>query len=160
MKLEEKLIRLRRDNGLSQLKVAEELGVSRQAVSRWEVGSALPSTENLKRLAELYKVSIDELLMECSELDSEAEKQAITEQRGESRSETEIVIRRKPQNLRCIITVMLILLGVAGGYILGCWHTKRDQSRNEPIPMSQLDQEYWDLDEVPEFTYGWPALVE
>ena len=160
MKLEEKLIRLRRDNGLSQLKVAEELGVSRQAVSRWEVGAALPSTENLKRLAELYKVSIDELLMECSELDSEAEKQAITEQRGESRSETEIVIRRKPQNLRCIITVMLILLGVAGGDILGCWHTKSDQSRNEPIPMSQLDQEYWDLDEVPEFTYGWPALVE
>ena len=160
MKLEEKLIRLRRDNGLSQLKIAEELGVSRQAVSRWEVGAALPSTENLKRLAELYKVSIDELLMECSELDSEAEKQAVTEQRGESRSETEIVIRPKPQNLRCIITVMLILLGVAGGYILGYWHTKSDQSRNKPIPMSQLDQEYWDLDEVPEFTYGWPALVE
>ena len=99
MKLEEKLIRLRRDNGLSQLKIAEELGVSRQAVSRWEVGAALPSTENLKRLAELYKVSIDELLMECSELDSEAEKQAVTEQRGESRSETEIVINNLKKSL-------------------------------------------------------------
>ena len=46
MELYEKLIHLRKQKGLSQLKLAEELGVSRQAISKWEVGTAVPSTEN------------------------------------------------------------------------------------------------------------------
>jgi len=67
MKLEEKLARLRKEKGLSQLKVSERLGVSRQAISRWEVGAAMPSTENLKRLSDLYGVSADYLLHDDSE---------------------------------------------------------------------------------------------
>ena len=62
MKLEEKLVALRKAHGLSQLKLAEKINVSRQAVSRWEVGSAVPSTENLILLSELYGVSIDYLI--------------------------------------------------------------------------------------------------
>lgn len=46
MKLEEKLVSLRRTKGLSQLKLAEMMNVSRQAVSRWEVGKAVPSIDN------------------------------------------------------------------------------------------------------------------
>ena len=42
MKLSEKIIRLRKGRGLSQEELAERLGVSRQAVSRWESGTALP----------------------------------------------------------------------------------------------------------------------
>ncbi len=67
MKFEEKLVRLRKEKGLSQLKVSERLGVSRQAISRWEVGAAMPSTENLKRLSDLYGVSVDYLLHDDSE---------------------------------------------------------------------------------------------
>lgn len=48
MKLEEKLISLRKEKGLSQMKLAEMMNVSRQAISRWEVGTAVPSTDNLK----------------------------------------------------------------------------------------------------------------
>lgn len=62
MKLEEKLVRLRRQSGLSQLNAAEKLGVSRQAISRWEVGASMPSTDNLKYLSEMYGVSVDYLL--------------------------------------------------------------------------------------------------
>lgn len=54
MELYEKLIHLRKQKGLSQLKLAEELGVSRQAISKWEVGTAVPSTENLRSLSKLY----------------------------------------------------------------------------------------------------------
>lgn len=50
MKLSEKIIRLRKGRGLSQEELAERLGVSRQAVSRWESGTALPDAGNLLSL--------------------------------------------------------------------------------------------------------------
>lgn len=56
MKLEEKLVSMRKEKGLSQMKLAEMMGVSRQAISRWEVGASVPSTDNLKFLGNLYGV--------------------------------------------------------------------------------------------------------
>lgn len=66
MKLAEKLVSLRKEKGLSQLQLAEMMDVSRQAISRWEVGSAVPSTDNLRFLSELYGVTIDYLINEES----------------------------------------------------------------------------------------------
>ena len=66
MKLDEKLVSLRKEKGITQLKVAEELDISRQAISRWESGVAMPSTENLRRLSELYSVPLDYLINEDS----------------------------------------------------------------------------------------------
>ena len=57
----EKLIALRKAKGLSQQEVAEALEVSRQAVSRWEVGKDIPSTKNLLALSRLYGVPLDTL---------------------------------------------------------------------------------------------------
>lgn len=56
MELKEKLVALRKEKGLTQIAVAEKLNVSRQAISRWESGMALPSTDNKlkKRYWELY----------------------------------------------------------------------------------------------------------
>ena len=62
MKLEERLTALRKKKGLSQLELAETLGVSRQAVSRWEVGASAPGMENLLALSRLYGVPLDELV--------------------------------------------------------------------------------------------------
>lgn len=62
MELKEKLVTLRKKKGLSQLELAEMVKVSRQAVSRWEVGSSIPSTNNLKYLSGLYDVPLDYLL--------------------------------------------------------------------------------------------------
>lgn len=62
MDLPKKLVYLRKEKGLSQYDVASALNVSRQAISRWESGSSVPSTDNLKCLGELYKVSVDFLL--------------------------------------------------------------------------------------------------
>lgn len=61
MKLDEKLIYLRKEKGLTQLELAEAVKVSRQAVSKWESGGGIPSTENLRGLSELYGVSVDYL---------------------------------------------------------------------------------------------------
>lgn len=67
MELKEKLVTLRKEKGLTQLAVAEKLDISRQAVSRWESGTALPSTDNLRCLSILYEVPVDYLLKEDSE---------------------------------------------------------------------------------------------
>lgn len=56
------LYELRRKAGLSQEEFAEKLGVSRQAVSKWERGEAYPDTENLIVISEMFGVTIDELL--------------------------------------------------------------------------------------------------
>lgn len=62
MKLSEKILMLRKQVGLSQEELAEKLSVSRQAVSRWEVGSALPDAGNLLQLSKLFGVTADYLL--------------------------------------------------------------------------------------------------
>ena len=57
-----RLVKLRKEKGLSQEQLAEALGISRQAVSKWERAESSPDTDNLICLAKLYKVSLDELL--------------------------------------------------------------------------------------------------
>ena len=58
----EKLFERRKAAGLSQEELAEKIGVSRQAVSKWERGESSPDTENLIALAKLYNISLDELV--------------------------------------------------------------------------------------------------
>ena len=62
MELYEKLYELRRASGMSQEELAEKLGVSRQAVSKWESGATQPELSKLIELSKLYNVSVDELL--------------------------------------------------------------------------------------------------
>ena len=67
MTLGEKLYNKRKERGLTQEEVAEKLGVSPQAVSKWENGSSCPDIMLLPKIAKLFEVSIDELLSEESE---------------------------------------------------------------------------------------------
>lgn len=62
MELNKRLVTLRKKKGLSQAELAEAIKVSRQAISRWEVGSAIPSADNLMWLSKFYEVSMDELM--------------------------------------------------------------------------------------------------
>ncbi|MBQ7326798.1 MAG: helix-turn-helix domain-containing protein [Clostridia bacterium] len=57
-----RLYELRKKQGLSQEELAEKLGVSRQAVSKWERSEASPDTDNLIALAKIYGLSLDELV--------------------------------------------------------------------------------------------------
>ncbi len=61
MSLGERIKALRRRAGLSQEQVAEQVGVSRQAVAKWEAGQSAPSTENLRKLAQVLQVGLEEL---------------------------------------------------------------------------------------------------
>ena len=64
MSIAKHISEIRKQSGISQEKLAELVGVSRQAVTKWESGKANPDTENLLRLAEIFGVSVDELCRE------------------------------------------------------------------------------------------------
>jgi len=74
MKFEEKLIRLRKEKGWSQEELAERLDVSRQSVSKWEMGASLPEIDKIIAMSELFSVSCDYLLKEDSAEEKNAER--------------------------------------------------------------------------------------
>lgn len=80
MTLREKLIVSRNKAGLSQMELANQLGVSRQAVSRWESGDTTPTMDKLKTLARIYGVSLDWLCSDAA--DREPPKQQNQKQTG------------------------------------------------------------------------------
>lgn len=94
---------LRIKNHLSQEKLGERLGLSRQSVSKWEQGYATPDTENLLKLSELYGVSVDTIL-KCGETE-EADSREFSENNGaeaegsasdeEKKAETKIIFIEK-----------------------------------------------------------------
>ncbi len=62
MTFAEKLKSIRKQAGMSQEQLAEKLGVSRQAVTKWETDSGIPDIENMMAISVLFDISIDELL--------------------------------------------------------------------------------------------------
>ena len=62
MNFSEKLKEIRKKEGLSQEQLAERIGVSRQAITKWETGKGLPDVENMVIIAEIFKTTLDDLL--------------------------------------------------------------------------------------------------
>ncbi len=62
MKFQAKISQIRKDKGLSQEELAEKLGVSRQAIAKWEAGLSYPDVDNLIGLSTLFQISIDSML--------------------------------------------------------------------------------------------------
>ena len=114
MTLAEKILHLRTQLGLSQLELAEKLGVSRQSVSKWETGQSVPDLEKLIKLADLFGISVDELVREGERPKPEDQP---------PQPEPQVVYVREKHSLTgtqragiCVEAVGLILalLGVAG----------------------------------------------
>ena len=77
--LSEKLYKLRKNSGLSQEQLAEQLNVSRQAISKWESGTAVPESEKLITISNYFGVSVDYLLKDDEEDNARATDSAIEE---------------------------------------------------------------------------------
>lgn len=60
------ILKIRQDQNLSQDEFAEKCGVTRQAVSRWEMGISVPNVKTLVRISELFNVSVDSIVKEPS----------------------------------------------------------------------------------------------
>lgn len=111
MSLGERIKEQRKNCGLSQEKVAELVGVSRQAVTKWEAEQSAPSTENLFRLAEIFGTTVDILLAsEKEEKNSPAEQIYYLYKMEEAKKADDLRARRKKN--------ILMALSVMGGYII------------------------------------------
>ena len=73
MTLGEKIYKLRNDKGFSQSDLAEKLSVSRQSVSKWENNSAVPELEKLIKLAEIFNITLDELVKDKENLNKKTD---------------------------------------------------------------------------------------
>ena len=105
MKLSDKILSLRKQYGMSQEELAEKLNVSRQAVSRWEVGSAQPDASNVLQLSKLFKVTADYLLNE--EYESDHDVPAV--------KNSEVAANRK---IKMIIGLCVSAFGLLGNFVL------------------------------------------
>lgn len=127
MKFYDKLVGLRREKGFSQEQLADLLGVSRQAVSKWESGSSMPETEKLIAIADLFGVSVDYLVRENVE-QREQSKTVVTTQDNVAVMEELAEIKKrlhKPQgrwgyeyeykSKRCIGKIPLVHIHMTNG---------------------------------------------
>lgn len=67
MRLSEKILELRKADGLSQEQLAEKIGITRQSISKWESGESLPEIERLIELSKIFHVTVDYLVNESSD---------------------------------------------------------------------------------------------
>lgn len=107
MELNEKLISLRKKNKLTQIQVAEALTVSRQAISNWETGAVLPSTNNLKALSRLYQVPADSLLNDDTDLFAGSVEK--TAENNNTNSKFSILKKRRAIILIYLLTIFLVV---------------------------------------------------
>ena len=120
MKLCDKIIKLRRAQGLSQEELAERLGISRQAVSKWESGQSMPDIDKIVLLSEFFGVTTDYLLKdlkddsfepECSNDDVFSEKEEAEQIPDISEGEIKKIFCEKYREAKLIsIAVLLFIL--------------------------------------------------
>lgn len=115
--LPQKLYDLRKSRGLLQEELAEKLGVSRQAISKWEMGTGVPTLENLIGISEFFGVTLDSLVKDEYEtaVSSSAEKSpAPMYAEAESVSPTEPSVAKKIiMNILTVIAVRVLMLCVS-----------------------------------------------
>lgn len=148
MKLQDKLYNLRKKNGYTQSELAELLGVSRQSVSNWELGTIHPSTSRLKKLSELYSMPLETLLDDDLEIQLHPECTPIEVQETPPVNES-VECSKCPPAESCqkkgltgkniVIAVMGIILALVAGTFIYYVSTKK--SENTPAILEQLENE-------------------
>lgn len=150
MNLQEKLTKLRKEKELSQLEVAEALRVSRQAVSKWEAGSAVPSTDNLKFLSDLYGVTVDYLLDDGADSPEPPEEETQEGQTPPASRKGFTLERKLIVALSCAVALMVAIAVYMA--------VPREKEEEEVTPISELEEV--DVNEgdssYVDFSFEWP----
>ena len=165
MKLCEKMTLLRKENKLSQMELAGILKLSRQAISRWETGDAMPSTENLKQLSRLYGVPVDVLLDEACTLEEWREEQR-KDPAEESPAEEDPVeelpveksgkpLHKKGRAIAVTAAAAVLLAGLGVGILIGRTVLSPGEEDRE-LPIEDMEQEKVELDKDESFSFDWP----
>ena len=115
MTLEEQIKHYRKQAGLSQEKMAEKIGVSRQAITKWENGQVIPEVEKIVELSKVFDVTVDYLL-KPSEIDELSVKTEILEQQQKQMLVREQKRTQISKNIMYSIGIYLIFFAV---YFIG-----------------------------------------
>lgn len=123
IQIADRLIQLRKNHGFSQEALAEKLGISRQAVSKWERAEASPDTDNLIALAEIYGMTLDQLLDTSNDTYVVANTGSSGEnKKKEKRPLNEVQMQgKKLLSLFPIVTLAIVAFYVAVGFIFDLW---------------------------------------
>lgn len=98
MILSEKIVTLRKQLGWSQEELAEKLSISRQSVSKWELGAAIPDLDKILKLSEVFGVSTDYLLKEEEEVAVYTGKEERSEEKTVSAEEADLYMRKMKES--------------------------------------------------------------
>lgn len=112
MTLGERIRDCRKSSGMSQEKLAELVGVSRQAVTKWESGQAAPNTENLFKLAEIFGTTVDILLPVESSASCSPAEQIYYLYKLEEAKKVEALRAARKRNLRIALYTACLYLGI------------------------------------------------
>ena len=116
MTLGERIKTCRQKIGISQEKVAELVGVSRQAVTKWESNQSAPNTENLFKLAEIFETTVD-MLLESEKMSKQSSAEQIY-YLYKMEEEKKTVLRKKTQK-RNILNALGVFIGYLTIYFIG-----------------------------------------
>ena len=125
-----RLVELRKKNGYSQEELADKLGLSRQAVSKWERAESSPDTDNLICLARLYNVSLDDLLNTSENTDDirreVKERETIKEESNiptkKPVDEKEEKRDKKLKYAESVVSGILFILAIATYFFISTFH--------------------------------------
>lgn len=116
MEFKKKLYELRKQKGISQEELSEKLNVSRQTLSKWELGTSTPDMEKLIAISDYFEISLDELVLgkEKENLHSEEkEKEKVTmAQILEEKVLTEQTKVKTKKGLKIVGIVLVIILAI------------------------------------------------
>lgn len=119
MSFPENLYKLRKKNGLSQEELADKLNVSRQSISKWELGTSLPETEKLIAISKFFNVSLDYLISDEELTDDFSSKNnGILNESKNLTTKAHKSKRNKKIISICLLTLGIILLSLSIVFIL------------------------------------------
>lgn len=122
-----RLYQYRRKSGLSQEELAAKLGVSRQAVSKWERAEAEPNTDNLINLSKIYGVTLDELINtdpadSAARSSDSSDDEINTDDNSEKKNVVKNEITKKLMVSRLPITLITVFIYLVLGFFFDLWH--------------------------------------
>lgn len=161
-----RLAELRKRHGLSQEQLAEQLGISRQAVSKWERAESSPDTDNLIALAKLYQVSLDELVkMDPDSEDDELFAQSVERVREAERAQAAQMDRvdvdeeplwklprRKSGGINWYAMpypVIVVIVYLLIGFYLDMWHPGWMLFMTVPMYYTAIEGDHFNLNRIP-----------
>lgn len=137
MSVAEKLTKLRKEKGLTQVQLAELADVSRQAVSKWETGEKTPSSEKLIKLSEIFAVPLDYLVKKDTTLPERRE------------GKQDLPSAKSRRGVIALLLAVIVILTMA--LVIGHFSRKGGDTEEE-IPVGKLQEEK--IVSTPETKFG------